>query len=137
MLKFINSEKATKFCEIFLLLLTIWLQYIQSKVRGTFRKILWPSQNIWTLSENVNNIFWLFTTHSLFTNSSTRTYMRLFFFQFNAWWLWKSWIMTRTCKLWSTWHFSRVVVLLATALSGTRLQQLQPTLLYRLYTMCH
>ena len=27
-----------------------WLQYIQSKVRGRFRKILWPSQNIWTLT---------------------------------------------------------------------------------------
>ena len=26
-----------------------WLQCIQSKVRGRFRKILWPSQNIWTL----------------------------------------------------------------------------------------
>ena len=26
-----------------------WLHYIQSKVRGRFRKILWPSQNIWTL----------------------------------------------------------------------------------------
>ena len=38
-LKFIYSEKATKFCEILPL-----LQYIQSKIR--FRKILWPSQNI-------------------------------------------------------------------------------------------
>ena len=26
-----------------------WLEYIQSKVRGRFRKILWRSQNIWTL----------------------------------------------------------------------------------------
>ena len=26
-----------------------WLQYIRSNVRGRFRKILWPSQNIWTL----------------------------------------------------------------------------------------
>ena len=26
-----------------------WLQYIQSKVRWRFCKILWPSQNIWTL----------------------------------------------------------------------------------------
>ena len=26
-----------------------WLQYIQSKVRWRFRKILWPSQSIWTL----------------------------------------------------------------------------------------
>ena len=27
-----------------------WLQYIQSKVRWRFPKILWPSQNIWTLT---------------------------------------------------------------------------------------
>ena len=27
-----------------------WLQYIQSKVSGRFRKILWPSQNTWTLN---------------------------------------------------------------------------------------
>ena len=26
-----------------------WLQYIVSKVSWRFRKILWPSQNIWTL----------------------------------------------------------------------------------------
>ena len=26
-----------------------WLQYIQSKVRWRFCKILWPSMNIWTL----------------------------------------------------------------------------------------
>ena len=38
-LKFVYSEKATKFC----------LQYIQTKVKWRFRKILWPSQNIWTL----------------------------------------------------------------------------------------
>ena len=36
-------------------------------------------QDLWGISENVNNIFGLFTTHSLFTNSSTRTYMRFFF----------------------------------------------------------
>ena len=38
LLKFIYSEKATKFCQIFPLLLT--------KVRGRFGKFLWPSQNI-------------------------------------------------------------------------------------------
>ena len=38
-LKFIYSEKATKFCEISTLLLSI-------KVRWRFRKNLWPSQNI-------------------------------------------------------------------------------------------
>ena len=46
LLKFIYSEKATKFCE----LTYFWLQYIRSKVRGRFRKILWPSQNIWTFN---------------------------------------------------------------------------------------
>ena len=41
-LKFIYSEKATEFCEIF----TFHLQYIhRTKVRLRFRKILWPSQN--------------------------------------------------------------------------------------------
>ena len=28
-----------------------WPQYIQSKVRWIFHKILWPSQNIWTLTD--------------------------------------------------------------------------------------
>ena len=41
--KFIYSEKATKFCEIFPLLLTVCTV---SKVRGRSRKILRPSQNI-------------------------------------------------------------------------------------------
>ena len=45
-LKFIYSEKATKFCEISTLLLS-YVVPVKSKVR--FRKILWPSQNIWTL----------------------------------------------------------------------------------------
>ena len=54
-LKFIYSEKATKFCEIFLLL---WLCVLQWKLRGRFRKILWPSQNIWTLTKHhVTHIF--------------------------------------------------------------------------------
>ena len=51
-LKFIYSEKATKFCEIFTILLTSttfdW-HYNRTKVRWNFFKILWPSQNIWTL----------------------------------------------------------------------------------------
>ena len=45
-LKFIylrRSEKATKFCEIFTLLLSY---VVPVKVRWRFRKILWPSQNI-------------------------------------------------------------------------------------------
>ena len=39
----IYSDKATKFCEIFTLLFFFLLR-VKSKV-----KILWPSQNIWTL----------------------------------------------------------------------------------------
>ena len=51
-LKFIYSEKATKFCEIF-------SEYMNFKKfqpsefhqrTWRFRKILWPSQNIWTLA---------------------------------------------------------------------------------------
>ena len=42
-LKFIYSEKATKFCEIFPLLLTT---VHTAKARERFRKILWPSQNV-------------------------------------------------------------------------------------------
>ena len=46
-LKFIYSEKATKVCEIF----TLSLSYVlQSKIRWRFRKILWHSQNIWTIT---------------------------------------------------------------------------------------
>ena len=47
-LKFIYSEKATKFCKIFTLR-NIWLALHRTKVRWRFCKILWPSQNIWTL----------------------------------------------------------------------------------------
>ena len=44
--KFIYSEKATKFVKsppFF------WLVIHRTKVRWRFRKILWPSENIWTL----------------------------------------------------------------------------------------
>ena len=37
-----------------------WLQYIQSKVRGRFRKILWPSQNIWTLKTCLGSMINIF-----------------------------------------------------------------------------
>ena len=47
-LKFIYSEKATKFCKISTLLLSYVVPV--KKVRWRFRKILWPSQNIWTLN---------------------------------------------------------------------------------------
>ena len=43
-LKFIYSEKSTKFCEIS----TLFLSYLVP-VRWRFRKTLWTSQNIWTL----------------------------------------------------------------------------------------
>ena len=46
-IKFIYSEKAAKFCENFTLFLTgTTLDKIKVE---EFRKILWPSQNIWTL----------------------------------------------------------------------------------------
>ena len=47
-LKLIYSEKATKLCEIFPLLLTT-VHTVKSKVK--IFKILWPSQNIWTLTQ--------------------------------------------------------------------------------------
>ena len=51
-LNFLYSEKGTKFCEIYTLLLSTVcsMQYIETKVRWRFRKILWPSQNTWPLS---------------------------------------------------------------------------------------
>ena len=54
MLNFIYSEKATKFCEISTLLLT---GTTKTKVRGRFRKILWPSQNIWSLTKRLQMFF--------------------------------------------------------------------------------
>ena len=48
-LEFIYSEKAAKFCEISPLLLSYVVPVKKSKVRWRFCKILWPSQNIWTL----------------------------------------------------------------------------------------
>ena len=44
--KFIYSEKVTKSSPYF------WLALHRTKVRWRFRKILWPSQNIWTLSHS-------------------------------------------------------------------------------------
>ena len=46
-LKFIYSEKATKFCEIFTVDLTVTTY--RTNLQWRFRKNLWPSQNIWTL----------------------------------------------------------------------------------------
>ena len=45
-LKFIYSEKATKFCKF---PPYFWLALHRTKGRWIFRKILWLSQNIWTL----------------------------------------------------------------------------------------
>ena len=45
LLKFIYSEEATKFCEISTIYLT--------NLRWRFLKHLWPSQNIWTLSNKI------------------------------------------------------------------------------------
>ena len=45
-IKFIYSEKATKFCEIFTLLLS-YVVPVKSKVK--ISQILWPSQNIYEL----------------------------------------------------------------------------------------
>ena len=42
---FVYSEKATKFCKISSLLLST---VHTDKIRWRFRKLLWPSQNIWT-----------------------------------------------------------------------------------------
>ena len=47
-IKFIYSEKATKFCEIFPVDFDRY--YIgRTNLRWRFRKNVWPSQNIWTL----------------------------------------------------------------------------------------
>ena len=54
MIKFIYSKKPKNFAKSSPY---FWLQYIQSKVRGRFRKILWPSQNIWTLKVSRNAQF--------------------------------------------------------------------------------
>ena len=44
--KFVYSEKVTKFCEIS----TVdWSLLHRTNLRWRFRKNLWPSQNIWTL----------------------------------------------------------------------------------------
>ena len=57
-LKFIYSEKATKFCKIFTY---FWLVLHRTKVKWRFRKISWPRQNIWTLSTKIRNaISWYF-----------------------------------------------------------------------------
>ena len=46
-LKFIYSEKATNFAKSSPY---FWLALHRTKVRWRFRKILWPFQNIWTLT---------------------------------------------------------------------------------------
>ena len=38
----------------------VYSKYIQTKVRWRFRKILWPSQNIWTLLSSFISYIWKF-----------------------------------------------------------------------------
>ena len=76
-LKFIYSEKATKFLRNLHLTFdysTSILQYIQSKVRWRFRKILWPSQNIRTLRIS---FFCIFSPYS-FLLWETTNYLNAF-----------------------------------------------------------
>ena len=47
-IKFIYSEKAQNFAKYSPY---FWLALHRTKVRSRFRKMLWPSQNIWTLTE--------------------------------------------------------------------------------------
>ena len=47
-LKFIYSAKSSPY---------FWPQYRQSQVRGRFCKILWPSQNLWTLCSSNTGCF--------------------------------------------------------------------------------
>ena len=49
LLKFVYSEKATKVCKIFTVDLTGKLALHKTNLWWRFCKILWPSQNIWTL----------------------------------------------------------------------------------------
>ena len=57
-----NYSISLKFCEISTLNLT---KYTQSSLRWRFRKILWPSQNIWTLLDNLKKDS---TLYNLFAN---------------------------------------------------------------------
>ena len=50
----------------------MWLCVLQSKVRGRFRKSLWPSQNIWTLTSKLREISSNFVAFSKYMNF-TRT----------------------------------------------------------------
>ena len=65
LLKFIYFEMATKFFEIFPLLLTVC-----TVVRGRFRKILRPSQNIWTLKNQIIKIIIFNLTNLLLSLTS-------------------------------------------------------------------
>ena len=65
----IYSEKATKFAKSSPY---FWPQYIQSKVRWKFRKILWPSWNIWTIQSKVR---WRFRK-ILWPSQNIRTLIR-------------------------------------------------------------
>ena len=70
-----SAEKATKFGEIFPLLNFDYSKYLQSKVRGRFLKILWPSQNIWTLNTKAANI-WEIKSSKYFWGSKRPKYIK-------------------------------------------------------------
>ena len=81
-LKFIYSEKVTKFWEIS----TLILSYVVP-VKGMvgFRKILWPFQNIWILTMIVFNHFYfnylLYLFDSLFRKCISQKFSLLFLYQ--------------------------------------------------------
>ena len=77
--KLIYSEKATKFCKIFTLLLS-YLMTVKSKVK--IRNILWLSQNIWTLTQKKVQI----RMHAFISFTS---------FHFHCLWLIHDWLLLR------------------------------------------
>jgi hypothetical protein len=97
LLKFFYSEKATKFCEISTVDLSI-TTYIGQIYSGDFAKNLWPPQNIWTLSGNVA-ILWFLSLIVLFEKG----------FAFH----WHSWIFHEffgSCEFWELKHVGLVCV---------------------------
>ena len=79
-IKFMYSEKTSKFCEIFTLLLTTQ----SKKVRGRFRKILWPSQNRYmnfnAQSAERESAYKLFKLFKTFDTKLRRTYICFLWF---------------------------------------------------------
>ena len=65
LVKFIYSEKATKFCKIFTFLLICTTS--DKSMRWRFCKNLWPSQNIWTLNIKINWKILLWPSQNIWT----------------------------------------------------------------------